>query len=141
MPLSQRSILIEAPPARVFAYFHNPGAYPVICDSVESVRETAPGHWAWQTEDGPWETKLAEEVPGRRLVFERFAPPARATLAINPVNGNASWVVLTVDIETSHDGGRGEVELSLLGRALGQLLRRARDQIEESQGTEPPALG
>jgi uncharacterized membrane protein len=68
-----RSVIVQAPPRRVYDLWRDPTNLPKFMEHVDSVEVAPDGTTLWTVHEGPaklhWRAEIIEDTPGRRLVW------------------------------------------------------------------------
>lgn len=127
---------MEAPANQAFDFWTDFPGFPGFMETIRDVRVAGDGVFEW-TRDGAagpetFEVKVTELNPGERIAWEQaggLEPSAVVTFAA--LEGNACWMVLTLEVDTAAMGLSEADATVMVGQRVEREMRAAREAIEE----------
>jgi uncharacterized membrane protein len=129
-------LLVEAPADVAFDFWTDFPGFPGFMETIRDVRIVGDGVFEW-TRQGmagaeSFEVKVTDWARGERLAWEQDGgsePAAIVTFA--GLEGNACWMVLTVEVDPVGMGLSEAEAAARCGRRIEREMRAAREAIEE----------
>jgi uncharacterized membrane protein len=119
----QKTITVDLPVDRVFAFWDNPANFPTVMHHVRDVRTTKePGEWQWTISGATgvpieFNTVLTDRVPDRQLAWKTVEGSTIGYAGIvrfDPIDARRTWIGLRLSYNPP-GGALGHAVAALLG--------------------------
>jgi uncharacterized membrane protein len=140
----EESIVVDAPPERVFTFWRRFENLPTFMAHLESVVELDDrrSHWVARVPGGPaieWDAELVNEVSGELIAWKTVGNPDVAhagSVHFSPAAGGGTEVRFVIDYEPpgGRVGGVGAAIARLFGESPDQTVRKDLESLREVLG-------
>jgi len=128
---------VDAPVSFAYDCWSDFAKFPDFMDDIERVEAGDGGAITWFARPGSavgtWGGHLIEQVPGSRIAWHELCEPeCGVSVTFAPLEGDATWMVMTRDFASDGVDDAGRENVSGSGPRIERDLHAAREIIEHS---------